>query len=1487
MQPQQVKYYEKIREAEAASANKPPSNAFDWSRLKKGGVGSRITTWLLAWHPLYRVLRFLPILKLWGVYVVTRYDDVKMVRARQDVFEVPYGPEMTELTGGASFLLGMPPGRDYDRQKAFLTSVLKTEDIQRTIVPTTSSIATELVEISGGQIDVIEDLVIRVPAEVCAAYFGLDVDDPQAFAEWLMAISTLLFADYHGDPVTRELALTGAQRVKSVIHRSLGQARVGTHNSRRTLVDRFIAMQVQADGPTDDEIAAMLLGLAVGFVPTNTLAAAHILSILFEKTEAMQQAASAAREDNDEELESCLIEALRFRPPIVPGLPRYAKQPFILSKDRWWPTTIPKDGVVLAAIMSAMLDRSHVDQPEVFDPGRQLKDDLAFGGMGLDHYCLGEQIARAQITQTLKPLLRQSGLHRVGQEENVGPFPRHLTVQFAPKDGQRTQSMITICIPMAGEADHDAVAREIASLGNPAKAPIRTALDETQRIHFASLNVIKGEMDEPSYVVFELNVDGPEGSAIDAACEKAERQLLPIFQLACGIGDLEALKRCLHDNVVHSKATPLATRHVTSGLNFSGTPELAVTRIDQERKIANVAYTLVTKWVQQNGKLALPAMPALRFTRDELLRSGTLRHRLVRPLNKPLAISRHADLGRLEAVKSFLTDRSLIVTLAALTIGMGLLRFLVVWHGRLIQDWLDWAIRIGSFLISLVDGLLYVGFLVLLVLSALVLLLRRQEAADPVEDLDPGPIHLQELLAVENPPGYVQNHLTAITPLKAGWLRRLTLAAAFWGINKLVKHRFRPGFILDIGTIHFARWFRLPKTGRLVFLANYDGSWESYLEDFITKAHYGQTAVWSNGRGFPRTRFLILDGAEDGARFKRWVRRQQVPTPFWYSRFPALTTDQIRNNALICYGLANARTESEARAWLDLFNSQPRPPSAIELHEIQSLVFGPLGRLGSAEMVLLRFPDDPARCRKWLQDITAMCSTVADDGELNGEPMLPLRADYELPLASTSRVSFGDVVDERRALMMAFSAAGLRRLIADKMNDGDVGNILDSFPAAFVEGMSERSRILGDLEASAPEHWKWGAGDAQQRADAILLLYATTPNELQSLRKEELSRARKFGLLPFHSIRMQDVGDPGRSREPFGFRDGISQPIIRGTKRFARDANSIHVVEPGEFVLGYADNHGYFPPTPVVPSERDLNNILPDTPANLQDRFPAFAGEIASAPRDLGRNGSFLVVRQLEQDVAGFNDFLDATAGALRSAYPTANLSAHWVAAKMVGRWRDGASLIRHPEGPAADEDNDFLPGVEDPQGLRCPYGAHIRRANPRDSLQPGSEEQIKISNRHRIVRVGRPYVEGSGGEDPVGDDQRLEARGVANGPGNFDKRGSDWSTQDEGTTCEASQRIDSCEPKGLLFMCLNADIERQFEFLQQTWISSPSFHGLKDERDPLVGTSGPGKTGTFTVPTTVGPLEITGLQSFVTVKGGGYFFLPSRSALRFLSQGP
>jgi deferrochelatase/peroxidase EfeB len=230
--------------------------------------------------------------------------------------------------------------------------------------------------------------------------------------------------------------------------------------------------------------------------------------------------------------------------------------------------------------------------------------------------------------------------------------------------------------------------------------------------------------------------------------------------------------------------------------------------------------------------------------------------------------------------------------------------------------------------------------------------------------------------------------------------------------------------------------------------------------------------------------------------------------------------------------------------------------------------------------------------------------------------------------------------------------------------------------------------------------------------------------------------------------------------------------------------------------------------------------------------------------QDIGRNGTFLVVRQLEQDKAEFDDCVAAAARTLASdgrapKLGTAKL-AEWVKAKMVGRWPDGSSLVRHPEKPREEDDppsapdNAFLFGREDPDGLRCPLGAHVRRANPRDSFEPGSQVQLGITNRHRILRVGRVYEPAKG------------------------------------------------DKSGLLFMCVNADIERQFEFLQQTWLLGPDFDGLNNEIDPVVGHRS--DEDTMTIPTPGGPLRLPGLKKFVKVLGGGYFFMPSKSAVRALA---
>ncbi|MEO1160477.1 MAG: hypothetical protein AAFW74_08475, partial [Pseudomonadota bacterium] len=654
-------------------------------------------------------------------------------------------------------------------------------------------------------------------------------------------------------------------------------------------------------------------------------------------------------------------------------------------------------------------------------------------------------------------------------------------------------------------------------------------------------------------------------------------------------------------------------------------------------------------------------------------------------------------------------------------------------------------------------------------------------------------------------------HLYGVSKMKPGRLRRLTLRFAYWFIAQMATHVFRPGYLSEIGTIHFARWILLPGTDKVLFFSNFGGSWESYLEDFITKASGGLTAVWSNTENYPKTENLFLKGATDGDRFKRWARRQQLPTRFWYSAYPNTTTDRVRGNAFIRRGLLTAETESQAREWLSLIGSRRMPAHALETDEIQTILFGGMKKLNEASCLLIKLPDDRLRAKAWLKELQ-------------------------------TQISYGDRPPFRKAILFAVSSPGLSKL-------GMTEEQMNSFPAAYRQGMDEPVRakyVLKDTGDDKPEDWWWGHGQAG--VDAAVIVYAETSHFKKTI-DEHLKLLAKHGCSLVHQVtaKASPSGD-APEKEAFGFADGISHPILKGTRRSIAQANAIHTVEPGEFILGYPDNRNYMPTSPLLHATDDPNNMLPThKPLAEQDDWPDFAAGDADKPRNFGRNGSYLVIRQLEQDVSAFHDFSKKAADQIknRQGVPpgaTKNQLQDWIEAKMVGRWKNGTSLVRHPfEQGKGPPDNEFLFGKEDPSGFRCPFGAHIRRANPRDSLHPqDSEAELSISNKHRILRMGRQYDSSGAGHD------------------------------------------DASDP-GLLFMCLNGDLERQFEFIQQTWCMERMFHGLDGEVDSILGRGRRG--GRLTIPTPQGPILVSGMKDFVRMRGGAYFFMPGRSAIKYLAE--
>ena len=270
-----------------------------------------------------------------------------------------------------------------------------------------------------------------------------------------------------------------------------------------------------------------------------------------------------------------------------------------------------------------------------------------------------------------------------------------------------------------------------------------------------------------------------------------------------------------------------------------------------------------------------------------------------------------------------------------------------------------------AFVLSLLAGVVFVA----IVVGILAGLLHAAEQRDRPCDADPDPELLAELLSRETRAPHKQNHMIAISTISPGLFRRyVSLPAALYAaILRVRAGLFRLGFLARIGTIHCLQWTRIPGTSKLVFTAIYDGSWQSYLEDAITLLPTGATAIWSNAVGFPKTRWLFLDGAKDGDRFKRWVRRQMIPTRFWYSAYPHLTTTDIRLNAAVRQGLeAAAMTPSQAEAWLKLFGSAPRSLDEIETNEIQGVALSGYRRLLEGALLGVSFPKNEATCREWL-----------------------------------------------------------------------------------------------------------------------------------------------------------------------------------------------------------------------------------------------------------------------------------------------------------------------------------------------------------------------------------------------------------------------------------------------------------------------------------------------------------------------------------------
>jgi hypothetical protein len=228
-----------------------------------------------------------------------------------------------------------------------------------------------------------------------------------------------------------------------------------------------------------------------------------------------------------------------------------------------------------------------------------------------------------------------------------------------------------------------------------------------------------------------------------------------------------------------------------------------------------------------------------------------------------------------------------------------------------------WGIRNALHLIAW--PLLVLIFLPLLIVIApfYLIYLRHLEKTDPEVCPRVDQAHSDYLSHFED--RMVTNQFSAMGSLKPGLVRLATVAGVLLTVNYAARHFVRPGRLGRIRTIHFARWVFVAGTRRMIFFSNYDGTVESYMDDFINKTGFGLNAVFGNGIGYPRVDWLVQGGCRDGTKYRNYLRRHTLPTQVWYKAYPGLTAIDLERNTRLREGLEkNSLSEEEARAWAAL-----------------------------------------------------------------------------------------------------------------------------------------------------------------------------------------------------------------------------------------------------------------------------------------------------------------------------------------------------------------------------------------------------------------------------------------------------------------------------------------------------------------------------------------------------------------------------------------
>jgi deferrochelatase/peroxidase EfeB len=515
----------------------------------------------------------------------------------------------------------------------------------------------------------------------------------------------------------------------------------------------------------------------------------------------------------------------------------------------------------------------------------------------------------------------------------------------------------------------------------------------------------------------------------------------------------------------------------------------------------------------------------------------------------------------------------------------------------------------------------------------------------------------------------------------------------------------------------------------------------------------------------------------------------------------------------------------------------------LDLQDIQGNIVKAYGRYGFplARYIFYRV-DDAQKGRRFVQLVTPLVTT-------------------SVPWSENSPLKIPAV-----AINIAFTYQGLKHLDVPQ-------ETLHGFPDEFSMGMKARRDIVGD---TGPNHYKlwdpvWNdpEDEFRQHIHILIGINGKNPDDLESIYQrigEILHQTGGVTQLAGHrgpngveDLPYQHAAAIPSGKEHFGYSDGISNAYFEGcgeNPRYMIGGGKPTGLDPraaigwaplaaGEFVLGHADESMAYPEAPGPPL--------------------------------FSRNGTYMVYRKLHENVGSFNRFIEEEGKKFGGK--------ELFAAKLSGRWRNGAPITTFPTEESANRfiaeldalDEKSHSGTathaekvrlnelklqltaydynDDAEGSRCPFGAHIRRTNPRSALQFGADQPFDtpgaLSNRRRLLRRGLPYGK------------------------------SDENSQDDGD-------------HGIILMIINTDLSRQFEFVQEQWLNYGNDFRLSNDQDPILGNYGINRNGRGTgrmmiegdAKTGKPPYFCSGIPTLVETRGGDYFFIPSMTCLRMIAMG-